>query len=116
MWLTRILCKRHTPGRIWGGKYRLVQKMTATRRRTEVKNERRVERNEELLATPYLTQAQEFEHAWERKQQEEKMFRDSLRAHKARKMADVYAFGPKPDKAKAENILEHLNVSRIQHE
>ena len=31
--------------------------MTATRRRTEVKNERRVERNEELLATPYLTQA-----------------------------------------------------------
>lgn len=30
--------------------------MTATRRRTEVKNERRVERNEELLATPYLTQ------------------------------------------------------------
>ena len=31
-------------------------------------------------------------------------------------MADVYAFGPKPDKAKAENILEHLNVSRTQHE
>ena len=38
-------------------KYRLVQEMTATRRRTQVKNERRVERNEELLATPYLTQA-----------------------------------------------------------
>ena len=60
--------------------------------------------------------AQEFEHAWERKQEEHKMFSDSLRAFKVRKMADVYAFGPKPDKAKAENILEHLNVSRTQHE
>ena len=37
-------------------KYRLVQKFTATRRRTQVKNERRVERNEQLLAAPYLTQ------------------------------------------------------------
>ena len=64
----------------------------------------------------YSLQAQEFEHAWERKQEEESMFRNSLRAHKTRKMADVYAFGPKPDKAKAENILEHLNVSRTQHE
>ena len=31
--------------------------MTATRRRTQVKNERRVERNDQLLASPYLTQA-----------------------------------------------------------
>ena len=37
-------------------KHRLVQKFTATRRRTQVKNERRVERNEQLLAAPYLTQ------------------------------------------------------------
>lgn len=44
------------------------------------------------------------------------MFLDSLQAYKARKMVNVYAFGPKQDKAKAENILEHLNVSRTEHE
>lgn len=34
-----------------------MQKFTATRRRNQVKTERRIERNEELLAVPYLTQA-----------------------------------------------------------
>ena len=31
-------------------------------------------------------------------------------------MVNVYAFGPKQGKTKGENILEHLNSSRTQHE
>ena len=31
-------------------------------------------------------------------------------------MTDVYAFGPKQGKSKSENILEHLNVSRTEHD
>ncbi len=31
-------------------------------------------------------------------------------------MVNIYAFGPKQSKTKGENILEHLNASRTQHE
>lgn len=37
-------------------KYRLVKRETPTVRRTKVKNELRLQRNESLLAVPYLTQ------------------------------------------------------------
>ena len=37
-------------------KYRLVKRETPTIRRTKVKNELRLQRNESLLAVPYLTQ------------------------------------------------------------
>ena len=37
-------------------KYRLVKRETPTVRRTKVKNELRLQRNETLLAVPYLTQ------------------------------------------------------------
>ena len=44
------------------------------------------------------------------------MFNESWQAHKAKKLTNVYAFGPDKGKSKRENILEHLNVSRTQHE
>lgn len=115
MWLTRILCKQHIPGRIYGGKYRLVKRETPTIRRTKVKNELRLQRNESLLVVPYLTQAQEFEHAWERKQEEQRMFNEAWQKHKTKKLKNVYAFGPL-SQGKKENIMEHLNATRTKHE
>ncbi|KAJ7377260.1 hypothetical protein OS493_030071 [Desmophyllum pertusum] len=79
MWLTTVLLRRYTPGRIHGGL-----------------------KNKAILG--------------DRRQEERRMFNDSWQAYKARKMTDVYAFGPKQGKSKSENILEHLNVSRTEHD
>ena len=43
------------------------------------------------------------------------MFKEAWQKHKTKKLKDVYAFGPL-SQGKKENILEHLNVTRTQHE
>lgn len=115
MWLTTVLYRRWTPGRLFAGKNRLVRLINpATVRRKKARLERRISYIDSLTAVPYLTQPQEAGNAKERKKEEWKMFKEVLKVHKAKKMSVVRAF--ETEKSKPKGILQHLNVARTQHQ
>ena len=59
-------------------------------------------------------QPQETHNARGRKKEESKMFREALKVHNDKKMTAVRAFETQQSKPKG--ILQHLNVSRTQHD
>lgn len=61
-----------------------------------------------------IFQPQEAYNAQERKKEEWKMFKEALRVHNDKKMLAVRAF--ETQKSKPKGILQHLNVSRSQHD
>jgi len=115
MWLTTVLYRRWTPGRLFAGKNRLVRLINpATVRRKKARLERRLSYIDGLTAVPYLTLPQEAYNAQERKKEEWKIFKEALRVHNDKKMLAVRAF--ETQKSKPKGILQHLNVSRSQHD
>lgn len=115
MWTTTLLYRRWTPGRLFAGKNRLVRLINpATVRRKKARLERRLSYIDSLTAVPYLTLPQETHNARGRKKEESKMFREALKVHNDKKMTAVRAFETQQSKPKG--ILQHLNVSRTQHD
>ncbi|KAM7443070.1 hypothetical protein ABFA07_008155 [Porites harrisoni] len=115
MWLTTVLCRRWTPGRLFAGRNRLVRQINpATMRRKKVRLERRLSYIDSLTAVPFLTQPQEAGHSQERKIKEWKMFKEAVKTHKDKKMGAIRAFETQESKPKG--ILQHLDVARTQHE
>lgn len=61
-----------------------------------------------------IFQPQEAYNAHGRKKEEWKMFKEALRVHNDKKMSAVRAF--ETQKSKPKGILQHLDVSRSQHD
>ena len=61
-----------------------------------------------------IFQPQEAYNAHGRKKEEWKMFKEALRVHNDKKMSAVRAF--ETQKSKQKGILQHLDVSRSQHD